>query len=177
MPKEPVSKPNGGSTPTSSSELVRVNVNSSLKIRKSPTDSTLVDWLWKDEVCVRLEKGTEKINGTYWDKVLKSNGMEGYTARETFDYEENYKLYLVPINTGGNDSNNDNNSNNDETSKIKGDVNLDGKITASDYVNIKNYIMETKQLTGQAKENADANGDGKITAGDYVVVKNKIMNS
>ena len=60
---------------------------------------------------------------------------------------------------------------------MKGDVNLDGKITASDYVNIKNYILGSKELNDQAKSNADVNSDGKITAGDYVLVKNKIMNN
>ena len=35
------------------------------------------------------------------------------------------------------------------------------KSTASDYVNIKNYIMGSKGLNEQAKSNADVNSDGK----------------
>jgi len=58
---------------------------------------------------------------------------------------------------------------------IYGDANGDGKITAVDYVKIKNYIMQSSGLTGSFKEAADANKDGKITAVDYVNVKNFIM--
>lgn len=56
-----------------------------------------------------------------------------------------------------------------------GDVNGDGKITASDYVLIKNYIMEDKKLTKPGEQGADVNGDTKITSGDYVKIKNYIM--
>ena len=66
-----------------------------------------------DEIVARLEKGTTKINGAYWDKIQKANGNVGYAPRETFDYETDYKLYLVPINTtnGSNNSGNNSNSN------------------------------------------------------------------
>lgn len=56
-----------------------------------------------------------------------------------------------------------------------GDVNGDGKITASDYVLIKNYIMENKKLTESGMQGADVNNDSKITSGDYVRIKNYIM--
>lgn len=46
-------------------------------------------------------------------KIQKANGNVGYAPRETFDYETDYKLYLVPINTtnGSNNSGNNSNSN------------------------------------------------------------------
>lgn len=58
---------------------------------------------------------------------------------------------------------------------VKGDINGDGKITAVDYVKVKNYIMSSSSLTGSYKESADVNKDGKITAVDYVKIKNYIM--
>ena len=58
---------------------------------------------------------------------------------------------------------------------IYGDVNGDGKITASDYVMIKNDIMDVKKLSTLEKYYADANKDGKINASDYVSIKNDIM--
>ena len=58
---------------------------------------------------------------------------------------------------------------------IKGDVNGDGKISASDYVLIKNNIMGTKTLSDIQRKGADVNKDGKISAGDYVKIKNHIM--
>lgn len=58
----------------------------------------------------------------------------------------------------------------------KGDANGDGKISALDYVAVKNHIMGNKVITDKDKlEAADANGDGKISALDYVRIKNIIM--
>ena len=57
----------------------------------------------------------------------------------------------------------------------KGDVNGDNAITPSDYVKIKNHIMEVTTLKGLSLEAADVNSDGKITPADYVKVKNMIM--
>lgn len=56
-----------------------------------------------------------------------------------------------------------------------GDANGDGKITAGDYVVIKNQIMGIGTIDEKIKDGADANQDGKITAGDYVIIKNHIM--
>lgn len=58
---------------------------------------------------------------------------------------------------------------------IYGDANGDGKISALDYVKIKNYIMSSGDLSGSYKLAADINKDGNITAVDYVNVKNYIM--
>jgi len=58
---------------------------------------------------------------------------------------------------------------------IYGDVNGDGKISAGDYVKIKNQIMGTSTLSGAYIEAADVNKDGKASAGDYVKIKNQIM--
>ena len=118
MPSKACLTPDGNSTATSGADLVKINVTTSLKLRKAPEDSTKVDWLWKNEIVARLEKGTTKINGAYWDKIQKANGNVGYAPRETFDYETDYKLYLVPINTtnGSNNSGNNNNNSNGNNS-------------------------------------------------------------
>lgn len=60
---------------------------------------------------------------------------------------------------------------------LLGDVNCDGKISALDYVKIKNHIMQTNYINSSwAMDAADLNEDGKISALDYVRVKNYIMN-
>lgn len=56
-----------------------------------------------------------------------------------------------------------------------GDVDGDAKITAGDYVKIKNMIMGKASLNGNAKLGADVDRDGRVTAGDYVKIKNMIM--
>ena len=102
MPSEPAARPNASSDATVSSDLVRVNVEQSLRIRNAPNGNTTVGWLYTDEVVTRLEKATTKVNGTYWDKIQKSNGTVGYAARETYENETPYKLYLVPLNENQN---------------------------------------------------------------------------
>lgn len=58
-----------------------------------------------------------------------------------------------------------------------GDVNSDCVVKASDYVLIKNYIMnpETNPLNELQLKGADVNRDGDVKASDYVLIKNYIM--
>lgn len=58
---------------------------------------------------------------------------------------------------------------------IYGDVDGNGRITAVDYVLVKNHIMGTNRLSGAASKSADVNRDGSISAVDYVNIKNYIM--
>ena len=60
---------------------------------------------------------------------------------------------------------------------IKGDVDGDGEIGATDYVRIKNYIMEKKgsELSIAESVAADVDGNNEIGATDYVKIKNSIM--
>ncbi|MFV0382278.1 MAG: dockerin type I domain-containing protein [Breznakia sp.] len=58
----------------------------------------------------------------------------------------------------------------------KGDVNGDQKISAVDYVLVKNHILEIKALSSQQQSSGDMNGDHKISAVDYVLIKNHILN-
>jgi len=54
----------------------------------------------------------------------------------------------------------------------RGDVNMDGKVNAGDYVAVLNYVRKKISLTAEQLKRADANGDGKINAGDYVTILN-----
>mgnify|MGYP003288670619 CR=1 FL=1 len=58
---------------------------------------------------------------------------------------------------------------------INGDVNGDSKLSAGDYVKIRNYFMGTSSLEGIFKKAADYDNNGDITAGDYVKIRNYIM--
>lgn len=58
---------------------------------------------------------------------------------------------------------------------IKGDVNGDGQIFATDYVKVRNHIMGKSKLTGAFLVAADINNDGNIYATDYVLIRNYIM--
>lgn len=60
--------------------------------------------------------------------------------------------------------------------RVWGDANEDGKVSALDYIAIKNHIMETVVIkTKNGLKGADTNNDGKISALDYIAIKNYIM--
>ena len=97
MPEQVSEKPSKDKVINSGNyEKVRVNVSSALNLRATPKGA-IINKLDANEIVYRLEKATEKVANTYWDKVMKENGIIGYVARETYDYEPQYKLYLIPI--------------------------------------------------------------------------------
>ena len=180
MPATAWSRP---STTTSSSiiesDVVRVNVSEKISLRDSPNGTRLSSYLYAGEYITRLERASKKVAGTYWDKVIKSNGTQGYVARTTDDYESEFKQYLIQLNNDDDYSGNkkpNTPTENPSTEYKKGDVNNDGKISPSDYVLIKNHIIGTNLLSSEeAKKAADVNNDGKISPSDYVLVKNYIV--
>ena len=54
-------------------------------------------------------------------------------------------------------------------------MNGDDKVSSLDYIQIKNHIMKTKVLTGNALTRADVNRDGIVSSLDYIKIKNHIM--
>lgn len=81
---------------TTGAEQVKLNVITSINLRATP-NGEVIGLLYADEIVLRLEVATEKKDGTYWDKVMKTDGTIGYVARETSADQDGYKLYLVPI--------------------------------------------------------------------------------
>ena len=104
--------------------------------------------------------------------------VAGTTVQEINDFlEENYKIKnsnkeeiestdIVATGYTANDT---------YTIVVLGDVNCDGKVKATDYMKIKNYIMGTSKLDTYQKLAADVNLDGNIKATDYMKIKNYIM--
>lgn len=202
MPTETSKRPDGTASATVESDLVKVNVESSLKIRKSPTDSTAVGWLWKDEIVTRIEKATSKTDGTYWDLVQKADGTYGYSARETFEGETPYKLYLVPIADDVSDDKPDgeikiNNTNKVKIDETKKQIIVKPEVIARDILDaaggsIKivyengNYL-EKGELTNigtgfivsdkyTVVKIGDVNGDGSINSADLLAVQKHLLN-
>lgn len=204
MPNNNCPRPSTDGTSTVTTDLVKINVESTLRIRNTANGSTTVGWLYKDEIVTRLEKATSKVNGTYWDKIKKTDGTVGYAARETYEYESDYKLYLVPINENGgnNDDNNKENTNGPtNTSKVK--IDEENKIITVIPSAIANDILEsfggtakiTKAngdflngpqdtiATGYIVEDkytiikkGDCNGDGEVNTGDTYMLKCVVLN-
>ena len=152
---------------TAGTDLVKVNVSTSLYLRDKPKkDANKIGSVYKDDIITRLEKATQKVDGTYWDYVMTANGTKGYVARETFDYETTYKLYLAPINS-------------DEVEVKSNKVKLDkqGKsvttipeATVKDFSDLHGKEVVVKNANGELLGVNDKLGTGCIIDGTYAVV-------
>ncbi len=134
----------------------------------------------------------KNAQGTWYkiqsDEILKSDRSNVNTkSNGIYDFSKNYAyikadsdIYLLGKTESGNGGS-DNGSGSEiqppkpEPSYKRGDVDLDGKITASDYVLVKNHVLGKKKLTGNKLKNADVDGDALITASDYVLIKNHVL--
>ena len=203
MPSAVSKRPSITSTSNVSTDIVRVNVNKQITLRKTENGIATGEFLYKDEIVTRVEKATEKVNGTYWDKVMKANGVTGYVARQTYDDEE-YKLYLVPIvseennnTTNNTDTNNDNTNNLISSDKVKikdQAVVITPNAKVSDIKKVLGNNIVIKDLNGKELSSSavagtgcriddkytvamlgDINGDGEVKSTDYMLIKNYIM--
>ena len=59
---------------------------------------------------------------------------------------------------------------------IGGDVDGDNKIGASDYVAIRNHLLNKNKLSDDKLKIADVNNDGKISSLDYIMIRKMIIN-
>lgn len=198
MPSAVSKRPSITSTSNVSTDIVRVNVNKQITLRKTENGIATGEFLYKDEIVTRVEKATEKVNGTYWDKVMKANGVTGYVARQTYDDEE-YKLYLVPIVS---EENNNTTNNTDTNNLISSDkvkikdqaVVITPNTKVSDIKKVLGNNIVIKDLNGKELSSSavagtgcriddkytvamlgDINGDGKVKSTDYMLIKNYIM--
>ncbi|MBP3502328.1 MAG: SH3 domain-containing protein [Clostridia bacterium] len=141
---------------------INCNVNSSVHIRaEATTSSNPVISLAKGTTVTVMQENVANANGYTWDKIVTSDGLEGFVANK----------YL---NKGENISNNTNQPG-DNNKKTLGDVNGNNRLDPSDYVLIKNHIMGVKSLNADQQVVADYNQNGVIDPSDYVLIKNEIM--
>lgn len=62
------------------------------------------------------------------------------------------------------------------TIAIRGDINGDGKLSAVDYVKLRNYLDGVSSLQGAYLKSADTSDDDKTSALDYVKLRNHLDN-
>lgn len=164
MPGSASPRPSVDNNFPTSTELVRVNVTNSLYLRSEPRKSaSKVGSVFKDEIVTRLVKANSKVDGTYWDYVMKSDGTKGYAARETYESESEYKLYLVPVGSEKPTTPEEPGS---------GDLTGDGKVDSMDMYNVIQHILGNINLNEKAKKAADLNNDNKIDSMDmYLMIQ------
>ena len=64
-----------------------------------------------------------------------------------------------------------------ENTTLKGDINMDGKVTSADIVRLVDYILEKENPTPCDVEACDVNEDGDINVGDITSLVDIILNS
>ena len=197
MPSSAVVRPSENNTPTTT-ELVKVNVSNSLYIRSEAKKSaSKIGSVYKDEIVTRLSKATSKVDGTYWDYIMKADGTKGYAARETYDYESTYKLYLVPVDQGNDTKPTEPDDNQTVVKNDKVKANKDShqvitvpNATGNDFANLIGGNVTVKNSSGQVMNLndklatgctindtysvavlGDVNGDGDIDTGDTFLLK------
>ena len=166
-------------------DLIKTNVTDCIRIRNEPNGSEVIGYLYSEEIATRLEKATSKVNGTYWDKILKSNGTIGYVARCTYDSESVYKEYLISIGqpTADNVSNNNQNSN-----EVNNSDSIENLTNNTDTINnIENTNSNVNSVDNTISDNinkeektsiikGDLNGDNQRDSADLLYLKKFLLN-
>ena len=153
-------------------DLVRVNVTGSLYLRKEPRkDSEKIGSIYKDDIVTRLDVAIEKVDGTYWDYVMTAGGTRGYAARETYENETKYKLYLVPVKLDTSDDSETTIKND----KIKietesNDVTSIPNVTVKDFSNLLGSEVVVKNANGEKLSSEAKLGTGCVINDTYTVV-------
>ena len=62
-----------------------------------------------------------------------------------------------------------------KTAIIRGDVDGDGRISASDYLRVRRYILGMLELDGLFESAADVDGNGTVNAADYIRIRRSIL--
>lgn len=170
--------------------------NSSVRIRSQATTSAdVVTTCRKGTTVTVMQENVAQANGYTWDKIVTSEGLEGYVANQ----------YL---NKGSNSSESNNNNYSSGSTEITGG-NENCKVSGSNVITNPNAIAKTVKdaysganivikdsngntIADDAKigtgytistgansytvvKMGDVNGDGEIKATDYMRIKNYIM--
>lgn len=189
---------------TTDTVIATAKTTENLKLRKTAsTSGVLLTTIAKGKQVDILQKDASTANGYTWYKV-KYGSYTGYVASEYLsanatndstspaDINKKYAkvngntIKVTPsatlkniasspatgeLKTGGSIKV----GSNTYTVVMLGDSNGDGKISAVDYMQIKNHIMGSSALKSDYKIAADTNEDGKVNAVDYMKIKNEIM--
>lgn len=154
-----------------------------------------VDWIDKTAPTAEIEYSTtESTNGEVIAKLVNAsepititnnNGSDTYTFTEneefTFEFVDkvgNKGTAIATVTWIKDLPEEPDNPENPDEYKL-GDINQDGKITATDVLFVKRHLVSAKKqewvLTGVNFKAGDINKDGKITASDLLLIKRLVL--
>lgn len=138
---------------------INCNPDGKVNIRSGVgTNNSVVTSVRKDNKVTVLQKAAGTANGYTWDKIVTTDGLEGFIANEYLRYEEDANQV----------------ENNTNIANI-GDVNGNRELDPADYVLVKNHIMGKTTLSAEQIKIGDMNQNGELDPADYILIKNKIM--
>ena len=111
------------------------------------TGNSVVTALRKDSKVTVLKKAAGSANGFTWDKIVTSDGLEGFMANSYLRYEES-------------------NSGDNNNTKNSCDVDGNGKVNSGDLYNIIKYLKEHDEYS----EVYDCNKDKKVNSADLYYI-------
>lgn len=149
---------NTGNNNTGNYILATINCQdgSSVRIRAAAsTSSAVVTSLRKGTTVTVMAENVANANGYTWDKIVTSEGLEGFIANS----------YL---NKGGN------NNNNNGISKNPYDVSGDGKVNSKDLFDVIEFLQ---MHMGEYSQIYDVNKDNKVNSQDLFKIIEYIENN
>lgn len=143
--------------------IAKINCDdgSSVRIRsQATTGSSVVTNCPKGATVTIMQENVATADGFTWDKIVTSDGLEGFIANKYLDKGNNT---TIPSNPGNN------------TNKF-GDCNGDNVINSGDLLALKKYLLGTYTPANDAiKASMDVNRDGVINSGDLLLIKKHLL--
>ena len=127
-----------------------------------PTDKPVTVTITANEQIKEVDTWTRSENKKQLSKVFTEN--EG-NILQVMDLAGNYETVQVMVS----------NINGKVNPNIKGDINKDGKVTATDLLILKNVLVGSTQISDEDVELLDMNNDEKITGTDLLLLKRVIV--
>jgi beta-N-acetylglucosaminidase/uncharacterized protein YraI len=122
------------------------------------TNYPVVTSLRKDNKVTVLQKSAGTANGFTWDKIVTSDGLEGYIANTYLRYEENKPA--------------ENNTTKPQENNKPLDINGDGKVSLLDAYDVLSFIKQKKTY----EKALDFNNDGKVSLLDVYDILSYMKN-